>query len=341
MKRVLFSAMLLPLVADALIIRDDTPDQEYRDLALNDGYPAGEEYPNFSSVGAVYTPSTDDWGSAVMITSQWALTAAHVLREQKSDVVDLSKIELNFGADLRNPTASYQISEAYLHPAWTYALDNDVPVTQLFGAGVDIALIKLSTPVSSVTPSSYNEATTTLGAPMYFSGYGDFGNGLTGPTTDDGIKRAGQNVVDRVLVNLTNSFAPAYEGSLLAFDFDNPEGTSNSLDGTPAPPVGPIVGSGSSDPIATVLEADSSSGDSGGPLFIYDEDDEEWVVAGISSFGNMDHEVYGDVAMYTGVAQHQDWIESIIPEPRSSPAALGLLSILAIMAHRRYTRKNV
>ncbi len=339
MKYPLACLLFLPLVADALIIRDDVPDANYRDLAMNDGYPAGEDYPDFSPVGALYTPSTDDWGSAVMITSQWALTAAHVLREQKSDVVDVTKIQLNFGADLRNPTASYQISAAYLHPAWTAALDNDAPLQQVFGAGVDIALVKLTSPVTGMTPASYNEVTTSLGEPMYFSGYGDFGNGLTGPTTDDGLKRAGQNVVDRVLVNLTNTFAPEYQGSLLAFDFDNPQGTSNSLDGIPNPPVGPIVGNGTSDPTATPLEADSSSGDSGGPLFIFDEDDGEWLVAGISSFGNMEHEVYGDVAMYTGVAQHQDWIDSVIPEPRTLPAILGILTLLVVFIRRRRSHR--
>jgi hypothetical protein len=96
-------------------------------------------------------------------------------------------------------------------------------------------------------------------------GYGATGTGATGDVTFDGLKRAGQNMIDAVAIT------PGKENRILLSDFDSGLASDNSY--------------GSAVPHA--LEAMIAPGDSGGGLFIpcgsagYADD----CLAGITSFG--------------------------------------------------------
>jgi hypothetical protein len=72
------------------------------------------------------------------------------------------------------------------------------------------------------------------------------------------------------------------------------------------------------------LEGTTASGDSGGPLMVFDEDLGEWVLAGITSWGynptlpegfSRYDSRYGDVAFFTDLSRHADWIAATVPEP--------------------------
>jgi len=258
-------------LAYAGTIRHDVDPSAYLDLGAS---------ADFAGVGRVDigTASGNYIGSGTLIAQDWVLTAAHV-------VEDATSISFSVGGQI------LEGSNWTAHPKWTGDLLN----------GYDIGLIQLSSTVdSAISPMSRYTGTDELGATITSVGYGKTGTGLTGATTFDGQKRAGQNVLD------------AYYGKnprkaeILLCDFDNPLTVADNAYGSASP---------------LELEYLVAPGDSGGGAFI--DIGGELRLAGVTSFlaaldGNLDAD-YGDLGGFTRVSKFNDWIDEVMGGGSDTP----------------------
>jgi len=286
-------------------IRNDREMLEYETLAINGGsYVVGTEYPDFKAIGAVKAGEAE--GSGTLINSEWVVTAAHNIVDTDASMPNVADISFIIGADFDNPELSITASEIFVHPGWLANLETGSE------EGVDIALIHLSTPITSVTPFSvYFGDNDAINSKVFVAGYGDYAEFMG---VDRYTKRhAFENILDRKLSNLstTNSYTDdnLYKGGVIACDFDSPENTTNTL-GIDAIYESDMdfLSTGTSDNIPLYLEGTSVTGDSGGATLM--SIDGNWKLIGVVSYGNTNSE-YGDISVYTRIASHSAWITSI------------------------------
>ncbi len=228
------------LGASAIIRRDDRDDARYLEL--------GAKYPAVTKLGG---------GAATLIEPQWLITAGHV-------VAGLTP----FDRTVEFNGTTYAIDAVATHPEWR-------PKGRL--KSLDLALVKLSQPVSGVNPVGVHEKHDEAGQAVVFVGAGTYGDGLTGPQGDDGKWRGATNTVASVMENW------------ITFKFDRPSS-------------------------ATDLEGISGPGDSGGPALV--ELDGKTYVIGISS-ANDDAGAagpcrYGSTEYYARVSTGADWIRRTV-----------------------------
>ncbi|MEO1981847.1 MAG: trypsin-like serine protease [Fuerstiella sp.] len=241
-------------------IRHDRADSNYTSLASS--------YP---TVGKLTWPGFIC--SATLIAENWILTAGHCL-----DAGGLNASDWAF--DLTDSGGGVHIgAERFIHPGWVGDLTD----------GTDIALLRLATNETTVTPSPINTNTSEVGRTAGHAGYGRTGTGLTGMNANAGTKRAGNNVVDR-----DGSSVGGYNDKVLFEDFDSGSG-GDSWSGT-----------------ATQLDLEYliASGDSGGGMFMNFGLGN--VITGVHSFiastdGLTDAD-YGDIAGSTRVSSYESWI---------------------------------
>ena len=291
--------------------RDDVSSTTHQQLGANEGtYAAGNDYPDFSPVGALL--SEGGWmGTATLISPGCIVTAAHVVWDNDSDPEpNPADWEFIMGTDFEAADAQkFPIASIQVHPGWLASMDvKRYHDGDLFG--FDLALLQLGASVPDVPPAEinakYEEA---LGEILYFAGLGSLGNGIDGVTFADNSNRfAGANLLDRVNSDVSHGLTEysGAKGGVLGFDFDSPSGDKNSLNGDVS--YGRL-GDGTSEAIPISLEATSVTGDSGGPAFSWVSD--AWRLVGVSSYGTT-NSIYGDVAVYTRVANHADWIRSYL-----------------------------
>lgn len=180
----------LALGAQAIVIRSDRTDQQYRDFAQN-----------FPSVG--FVQNSVGRGSGVLIAPNWVLTAAHVIPNGSTNV------RFTVGG------TQYNAAEFFVNPGY-------VGGSAGLSGGFDLTLIRLSQTVTNVTPSRLYFGSDEVGQEGALVGFGNTGTGLTGQSTSSQVKRAGTNVVDSVgeeFSNITN---------VLMMDFD-PANPNNRL----------------------------------------------------------------------------------------------------------------
>ncbi len=197
---------------------------------------------------------------------------------------------------------SFQIGGTdYTADAWAYHSDwnpNDVT------AGADLALVKINEPITTGATASLYTGNNEVGAMSYSAGYGLTGTGYTGydPASGTDTKHAGTNIIDAT-----------YGGDVLISDFDSGAWWDNTT--------------GSASP--TVLESLIAPGDSGGGLFIVENN--QLYLAGIHSFGwgytdgnaNSD---FGDLSGHTRVSSYTDWISDIMNTGIDTAVATGSAS---------------
>jgi len=207
--------------------------------------------------------------------------------------------------------------------------------------GTDLAMVTLNAPVTSIAPLRL-AADVFVGEQVRIAGYGRVGVGSSGSNTNSNLVRLGaDNILDSI------GAAPAAGGTffagtanILAVDFDDPNGTSNSLGDAPI----------NSSPNALPNEGMIAQGDSGGPLLV--DRNGEWVVAGIASAISNDPgapgsftSVFGSIGYWTGVSNAipRAYVESfggqyvattVIPLPATVWMLLAALSGVLMMRRR-------
>jgi secreted trypsin-like serine protease len=303
--RLIFPAAALiamPLSSFGGTIRADVSDTLYQTLGADSRYQSVGKF--LYSVG-----SSGYLASGVLISPQWVLTAAHVTAGNNYNGGGISS--MSFTLYNGSSSSQYAASNWYTHPGWGATSGSLL-------AGYDIALVRLSTPVTGFTPatlapsSEYVEEGTIVG-------FGTTGTGLTGSTVAGGTKRAGNNMIDVQGDDVTIS------SSILLVDFDQPGNTSASSFGDNTP---------------LTLEYLSAPGDSGGGLFV--TRNAQTFVLGITSFGvglkdGVTNSSYSDLAGFTDVTAFSSWITTTmtVPEPGTwLPSTLLVISV-ALTRRRR------
>jgi hypothetical protein len=282
---------------------------------------AEESY--YASVGwlGIQEGASSYRGTGVLISSEWVLTAAHNWLSG-----EITGLDFNIGGTTYSATSG----QWRQHPGWS--LRPNVAHDQ----GWDIALFRLSTPVTGITPAKLYSGSNELGALVTMVGAGSAGTTSTGPRPNPApVLYASTNVIDRVIS--TSGVTP---GGLLAMDFDSGSALHNSLTGSAifdtmgnavSLTSGLEVVAQSSSPLLSTLEGTSAAGDSGGPAFADFGDGPE--VVGLVSWGvnptdpsNLYGSGPGDITYLTRVSEFNDWIYATIPEPSSG--SLLLLTLL-------------
>ena len=246
----IISSLLLNYSASAIIIRHDRKDSKYVKLA--------KPYAKIICQMNLEEPGKAPDGVGTLIFPNWVLTAAHVGTEVK------------VGHLVTIAGKNYQVEKVFLHPDYED------------GGRHDIALLELKTAVKGVKPAELFRERNEVGQIFTMVGKGDWGTGLTGPTTNDRKFRGAMNKVDEA------------SEAWLKFVFDNPEKSPEK---------------------ALDLEGISGPGDSGGPAFI--KKDGKIFLIGVGSGQSTSatggrEGVYGVTEYYVRVSSYLGWIEKVI-----------------------------
>jgi secreted trypsin-like serine protease len=213
----------------------------------------------------------------VLVHPEWVLTAAHCLLDEDLEILSMRVNSINAYGDL-NPDggAERNIAEVHIHPEYNF--------DELVGQHVDLALFKLSEPITNIAPITlpYGQDAAQIyesWSPVNLAGWGFvLVNGNN--TNPDTLHWVTSNVYDFEMCEMA-------VGNNISDDFfciGYTEGQSPS---------------------------GAASGDSGGPAWVYDQEDNA-VLTGIVHGALWDYTGLDEPGVFVKVAEQLDWIEEVI-----------------------------
>lgn len=241
----------------------------------------------FTSDGDTYSTNCTGVWIGNDVRHGYVLTAAHCFDDMPKSTVYA----------YRTTGGTVLTGEAlWIHPLWQ-------PGAFDVFAGYDLAIIRLSDPVTDAGPPPVLYAgSREMGRLLTFVGAGMRGIGSIGPNSayydapdDASLLAAGQARIDEVVDaqprgddrgNYLSIFLPREDGRI-----------PHPLDGPTKP--------------ATRLAGLLAQGDSGAPAWVQSTD-RRWLLVGIGASGTGEGR-YGDLSWFIRVSYHRDWIRSIVP----------------------------
>lgn len=259
----LLALLVVSFSASAIVIRGDVDDSRYRVAAS--AFPALVDLPGE--------------GHGVLIAPHWVITAAHAITWQP----EIKQLTIN--------GISRDVERLVIHPGYKKPpqelLDQALATWDwtlfrvLLASSDDIALLKLSDPVTDVSPVTVNYGSNHFDQIIEIMGKGATGNGVTGYE----FSSSHRTELRRAHNKVTSS-----HGRWLCYMFDKPSE-------------------------ALPLEGGSGSGDSGGPILIQAKNDRQLI--GLTSWGDPQSAIrtpgrYGQFSCNVRLSYYKGWIESVI-----------------------------
>lgn len=264
MPRLLLLALLVvSFSTSAIVIRDDVDDSKYRVPASE--FPALADLPGE--------------GHGVLIAPQWVITAGHAVTWQS----EIKQVTIN--------GVPRDVERLVIHPGYKKPpqelLDRALATWDwtlfrvLLSSSDDIALIRLTQPVTDVSPVAINKRDDEFGQIVKVIGKGATGNGVTGYEFSSSHRTKLRRAYNKVT---------SADGRWLCYMFDKPSD-------------------------ALPLEGGSGSGDSGGPVLI--QVGKDWLLAGLTSWSDPQSTIrtpgrYDQITCNVRLSHYKDWIESVI-----------------------------
>jgi hypothetical protein len=262
--------------------------------------------------------------SGTLISPEWVLTAGHVVGGTNNYGAGISGMIFGLGGTVSGTGVS--ALDWIPYAGWSSSGGN-------LWDGVDLGLVRLSEPITSVTLAQIDFSTSPVGLLGTNVGYGRSGVGTAGMTTFAGTKRAGGNMIDArggMVTTMGSGNLLDLDGispTVLFQDFDHPTNLMASSMGSAIP------------------EAEEyliGSGDSGGGLFI--DVGGMTKLVGVHSFlaslpypldttgANAD---YGDLAGSVSVQSFENWIFTTTGVPEPSVVFLLFFGLGGLVLMRR------
>ncbi len=263
--------LALSFSASAVVVRDDIDDAKYRvpDAEL----PALADLPME--------------GHGVLIDPRWVVTAAHAVTWQSGGV---DAVTINHVPRHVERVVLYPGYQKLPQPLIDKALKTGdaTQIIAFLSASNDVALLKLSEPVTDVAPIAIYRGNDELGKIVKIVGKGATGTGARGQD----VNGAHRTVLRRAFNKITG-----VQDRWLCYTFHRP-------------------------PSALPLEGISGDGDSGGPILIQVKG--QWQVAGLASWKRgKDHSIllhpgfYGQTNNNVRLSHYANWIDRIMLADRA------------------------
>lgn len=223
-------------------------------------------------------------GHGVLIAPQWVITAAHTIPGHS----ELKQVVIN--------EASRDVERVVIHPGYktlpqelidqAMASGEAMLIVVFLASSDDIALVKLTQPMTDVAPVAIYKDSNEPGQIVKIVGKGAKGTGATGHDP----RGPNRTELRRALNEITSA-----HDRWLCYVFDKP-------------------------PSALPLEGTFGNGDSGGPALI--QVDGQWLLAGMASWKVAQGDVrtarpglYGQTSCNVRLSHYIEWIESVISVP--------------------------